>query len=451
MSLSRGKWGTSQWGTDKWGVCRSGITVDACTVSPLLIKALIQDPETNLQVSATILVDDVDVSSVCTRFEIHIQGNGKASWATLSFSSSAAPSITVHQSVVSILINYTLSDGTVFSTERFRGTAHLKDNYKNSADDVTGITCYDQFYSLMEGRSKNSFTYYVGEGYVETSGVSYTPAGGAVSIYLFGLGQVWSAPGTPGTWVQVSAYVNSSWPGTKTAFTVTFPTNNYSVPAGSSRDILQTINSELMGMGFSPASGSFVNGFVGEFTDSFKNASDIIYALANTYRPSFFLCRPNGQIFIHDFASIPSSGWTIPLESQVSQMPESDGISQANKVTFTGPVRGSETSIGVYEKITYSYEDLADQALNGIREVDHKNFSLLSWNQAKDIAEIIVSESKKQKYSWETPLNPFLYPAESVILELKDGGTATVRIDEIVDTGGWPGGFWSKFKGQSTV
>ena len=367
MSLQWGRRGMSRRGVDRRGIARSGVVLDLCTVSAALIAALGQNPETHLEVSCSILLGTTDITTLATRFEINMQANGKLSFAKIWFSCASIAGLILHQSAISITVTYALSGGLTFSSERFRGTAHLATPETVGAGSKLVLTCFDDACSLTQAR----------------------PIGGLTG-YLY------------------------------------------------SAENIAMINAELLNNSMSAASGTIVSGTIfGCLTWNFASSLDLITALAGARRPTYVFYHPSGKMLLTDYADVPASGWTVPINAQSLQRPITDGINQVNQIPLSG-------------YLNTVYNDLPDQALNGV--LSHSGISTIMSLTDPEIVTLcsaIVSESKKAVYEWRTALNPFIFPGESVVLTLKSGGTATVRVESVTDTGGWPGGFWSNWKGRA--
>ena len=64
------------------------------------------------------------------------------------------------------------------------------------------------------------------------------------------------------------------------------------------------------------------------------------------------------------------------------------------------------------------------------------------------LGKALVDWSQKKRYSWETPLNPYVTPGQAATLTLKDESTASVHITAVTDTFSTDGGFWSRWEGK---
>lgn len=340
-----------------------GLVGSATIVSADMLAALTQSTPSALKPSATIEIDGVDVSDSCGRFKIKLIGNGGHSMVEIPVLSDSL-SIDLHQSVVSITIKYTLSTGTVFSQERFRGLAHIIDREQKIGTSGYLLTCFDLGYKLSQ-----------------------------------------NPPST--TWVTTMS-------------------------------ALDIINGELAYYGFAPAYGSFVDYDMGGVNLTyFKTAADIINFLVNGRRLTSSFWDMTGAFKLTDYNDTTVLPWTFPLTCQSSQTPIKDGTDRYNQVPLTG-------------ESPYTYNDLTDQATKNV--MPHPGLDVPWSTQAQSIilGTSIADNSYRNKYLIRGVLNPFVFPGDVVTMTLADSTTKVVRVLEITDFCGFPGGFWSEILVRST-
>lgn len=126
-----------------------GLVGSISIVSADMLALLSRTSLSDLKPSVSVELDGTDISAYCGRFEIHLLGNGGHSYCEIPILSDSL-SVDLHQSIISITISYTLSDGSVFSQERFRGLAHIIDPEKKIGTSKYTLTCFDLGYKLTK-------------------------------------------------------------------------------------------------------------------------------------------------------------------------------------------------------------------------------------------------------------------------------------------------------------
>lgn len=362
MSYSSGTFGFGILGTDKFGWRREGFLLQASLISQELLKAFSQKPSNQMNPSATITIDDTDVSDYVIRFSITLTTDSSASMAIVEIEAQELD-IAIYQSILTISINYSLSNGINFTAERFRGKIHNIEEIQTSEGKTLRITAYDMLYSLSENQPALNKAY-----------------------------MHWSA---------------------KTL-----------------------INAELAYWGFSAFIGTFKDYTTSVWPSNFANSREFLFALANGRKKTLMFVAPSSQVILIDANDVPDSGWTIYKEGQTFQNFFYDSRTRYNRVPMTGPV-------------IYTFNDTKDQAQKGIMPHPGINSSVIG-NISDYIAlgQSICDDSYLERVEFETPLNPCISPASKITLETKEGVYKTVRVDAVTDSGGWPGGFWSRFIGR---
>lgn len=201
----------------------------------------------------------------------------------------------------------------------------------------------------------------------------------------------------------------------------------------------QFIDQMLAFSGLSPMVGTFSDYTPWLFVPAqYSSCWDACNQLASGRTVAMLYVMPSGLVRVAEMDSAASTPFAFPLECQSSQDPDDARADAFNRIRFS--VSPVSTLVG--------YDDTTKQATQGIISKTSVARFCLTIDQVKALGKALVDWSQKKRYSWETPLNPYVTPGETTTLTLKDESTASVHITAVTDTFSTDGGFWSRWEGK---
>jgi hypothetical protein len=226
--------------------------------------------------------------------------------------------------------------------------------------------------------------------------------------------------------------------------------------AAAGLSALDLIAADLALNGFGPASGPFVDYVPGVWNGvAWGNTRNSIHSLTVGNRDSIMYVDPAGNIILTDYADTTVSPFLFPLTAQTDQQPAQLVQGYANQCLVYW--WAFDSTNGPYRTGSEEVNDLADQALKGvikveitIQSINYLDSAAVKTAAAQAAGAAYIAANQKTHYAWSSALNPFLFPGNVVTLTLSAGGTASVRIDGITETGGTDG-YWASWEGRATA
>jgi len=290
--------------------------------------------------------------------------------------------------------------GDVFTGERFRGIIHKIENNSDRNSNEYVLTCYDQGFALSENPPITVGT---------------------------ARGLVW--------------------------------------PYGEGTTALDYIQAELSYYGLSAAFGDFDDYTpIAFYPQQYPSSLAMIADLVTGQKESIMFFEPNGMARIRNYDATPTSPFALPLTCQSQQSPIADD-DRYNRIVLTYPtytfpvvtsgdffwsVGGVAYGFPTQTSDTYTYTDAALVSSQGLLE-SNESISMRQFGATVAArAASMVANSQLQKYQISTPINPYLFPGETLVLTLTDSTTANIRVEKCTDVMSWEGngGFWSTLEGR---